>query len=196
MKKVILLAAALGTSLAFADDIRLGNPAYGGNGCPAGSASASVSPDGKTLSILFDKYQAQAGYPTGLTVDRKSCNVAIPVHVPQGYSISLFQMDYRGFNSLPAGASSRLNIEYFFAGQRGPTSSRTFTGYQNQDYLVSDRVGAQAIVWSPCGADTNLRVNSSMMAQTNARKEQTLATVDSADIRAGILYHIQWKRCN
>jgi len=27
----------------------------------------------------------------------KSCNVAIPVHVPQGFSVSVLQVDYRGF---------------------------------------------------------------------------------------------------
>ena len=196
MKKLIFFALALSSTVTFAatNDIQLGVPAYGGNGCPQGSASAAISPDGKSLSILFDKYIAEA--VGDVRVDRKSCNIAIPVHVPQGYSIALFQMDYRGFNALPAGGSSRLNVEYFFAGQKGPVSSRLFRGYLNQDYLVRDTVGAQTLVWSACGAQTNLRINSSIMAMTNSRGDQTMATVDSADIKSGLLYHIQWKRCN
>jgi hypothetical protein len=195
MKHILLLIAALGATSALADDIRLGDPAYGGNGCPQGTASAVLSPDHKALSILFDQYSAEAGRTTGRHLDRKSCNIAIPVHVPSGYSISLFQVDYRGFNSLPSGGSSRLNVDYFFAGQRGPSYSKQFNGELNQDYLVSNKLIGESLVWSPCGADTNLRVNSSIMAETNSRNEQTIATVDSADIRSGLVYHIQWREC-
>jgi hypothetical protein len=195
MKKIIVLAAALIATSANADDLRLGYPAYGGNGCPQGTASAVLSPDQKTLSILFDQYSVEAGRTTGRPVDRKSCNIAIPVHVPSGYSISLFQVDYRGYNSLPQGASSRLNVDYFFAGMRGPSYSRTFYGSQNQNYLVSNSLAGSSLVWSPCGAETNLRINSSLMAQSNSFNEQTLATVDSADLRSGLIYHIQWRRC-
>jgi hypothetical protein len=195
MKKGILIALALSATPAFADDIRLGQPAYGGNGCPRGTASAVLSPDRKTLSILFDQYTAEAGRSTGRQVDRKSCNIAVPVHVPQGYSISLFQVDYRGFNSLPPGGRSRLTVDYFFAGQRGPTYQKEFRGTLRDDYMLRNTLAASSLVWSPCGADTNLRVNSSMMAQTNGQNEQTIATVDSADIKSGLVYHVQWRRC-
>ncbi len=196
MKKIILTIIALSSSSAFSDDIRLGQPAYGGNGCPNGSLSAALSPDSKTLSVLFDSYQAEAGYTTGRNTDRKSCNIAVPVHVPQGVSISLFQLDYRGFNRIPAGGSSRLSVDYFFAGGVGPRTSRFFSGPQSQDYLVTDQVEAGAIVWSPCGVDTNLRVNSSMVATTNSHNDQVLATVDSTDIKAGLVYHVQTRACH
>ena len=39
------LFSTLAAQNALADDIRLGAPAYGGTGCPAGSASVSLSPD-------------------------------------------------------------------------------------------------------------------------------------------------------
>src|SRR3954468_8775829 len=97
----------LAAAPAFADDvpggITLGQPIMGGTGCPAGSASAVLSPDGKSLSILFDQYTVQAGGTTGQQFDRKACSVAIPVHVPQGYAVSILQIDYRGFNALPVG---------------------------------------------------------------------------------------------
>lgn len=177
------------------DDISLGVPAYGGTGCPAGSASATLSPDNKTLSILFDSYVVEAGRTTGKSIDRKSCNVAIPVHVPQGYSVSIIQVDYRGFNAIPMGGSSQFNVEYFFAGSQGPRVTKNFTGPQSQDYLISNALLAQSLVWSPCGADVTLRSNSSMMVKTNRSGEQTLATVDSADISAGLIYTLQWRKC-
>jgi len=196
MKNLILPLLLISATSVFADDIRLGQPAYGGNGCPQGSANAVLSPDQKTLSILFDQYSAEAGNTTGKQVDRKSCNLAIPVHVPQGYSISLFQVDYRGTNILPVGGQSRLTVDYFFAGQRGPHYQKSFYGRLNEDYLVRNSLTGESLVWSDCGAETNLRVNSSMMVQTNRSYDQATATVDSADIKSGLIYHIQWRRCN
>ncbi|MBV2168439.1 MAG: DUF4360 domain-containing protein [Bdellovibrio sp.] len=197
MKSKLLLTLAGLLSIvslkAEAQAIRLGQPAYGGTGCPAGSASVTLSPDQQALSILFDNYVAEAG--GGRRVDRKSCNISVPVEVPSGYSVAVFQVDYRGFNSVPRGALSRFDAEYFWAGARGPRISRTFAGPLSDVYTVTDNLIASTMVWTPCGASVNLRVNTSMMAQTNTRNEQTLATVDSADISSGLVYHLQWRRC-
>jgi hypothetical protein len=183
-------------STAAADEIQLGVPAYGGAGCPAGTASASLSPDAKTLSILFDQYLVEAGASTNRTLDRKGCNLAIPVHVPHGFSVAVFQVDYRGFAAIPAGGRGQFNVEYFFAGSQGPRQAKTFFGPSSQNYNLTSNLESAQVVWSPCGADTNLRVNTSMLVQTNAAKEEALASVDSADITAGIVYQIQWRTCN
>ena len=204
MKKLILFlmifSAASTSSLGWGadspNDVQLGQPAYGGNGCPAGTASAVLSPDAKELSILFDQYVAQSGGSTGLTLDRKACNVAIPVHVPGGWSVSILAFDYRGFNDLPAGATSRFSVSYFFAGAQGPSYAKIFTGPISEDYLLSNTLAAGAFVWSPCGADTILRTNTSVIAQTNRWQQQTMTTVDSIDIKAGLIYQLQWRRCS
>lgn len=198
MKKILAIAALLiGSSVAgtaFADDIALGEPGYGGTGCPDGSASVTLSPDAKSLSILFDEYYVEAGGATNKSLDRKSCNIAIPVHVPQGLSVSILNIDYRGYNSLPQGARSTFAVEYFFAGKRGPRFNKTFNGALDQDYLIQNQLQASALVWSACGADVNLRTNSSIRVQTKQNKE-ALATVDSQDVSAAIVYQLQWKQC-
>lgn len=193
----LVLAAVLGVSgLAKADDVRMGEPAFGGTGCPAGSASAVLSPDGKQLSILFDQFVAEAGGSTGKTIDHKSCGIGIPVHVPQGYSVSVIKVDYRGFVSVPSGAEARMSAEYFFAGATGPRRTDIFRGPQTQDYLITDDLVATALVWSRCGEDVNLRVNANMRVRTNNRRDQVLATVDSTDVDTRLVYHLQWRRCN
>jgi hypothetical protein len=197
LSTIALLVTAIGLQSQASNGLRLGDPAYGGTGCPAGTASVTISPDESALSILFDYYVAEAGSTTGRRVDRKSCNITVPVHVPQGFSVALFQVDYRGFNLIPGGgANSRFDAEYFWAGTRGPRYSRTFMGPLNSNYTLTNSVLANTLVWTPCGASVNLRVNSSMMAQSNARMEQTMATVDSADVSSGLIYHLQWRRCN
>ena len=194
----LLLAALTATTPAWAwaqDDIYLGQPGYGGTGCPQGTVSATLSPDAKQLSILFDQFVAEAGRASGKTIDRKNCNVTIPVHVPQGFSVSIIQLDYRGFNSIPAGGMSQFNVEYFFAGSRGIRYTKSFYGPQDEDYLVRNTLEATGLVWSACGADVNLRVNTSVLAKTNYRKEQTMSTLDSIDVDSGMIYHLQWRRC-
>ncbi|MCO4794627.1 MAG: DUF4360 domain-containing protein [Bacteriovoracaceae bacterium] len=189
---LLLLSAA---PLQAADDISLGEPGYGGSGCPQGSASTILSPDGKSLSILFDEFLVEAGGSTRKRVARKTCNIAIPVHVPQGFSVSIVDIDYRGFNSIPRGGMSMFSAEYFFAGQRGPRYAKRFRGALDDEFLIQNKLGLHALVWSKCGEDVNLRVNASMMVRTNRYKDEVLSMVDSADINAGIVYQIQWKKC-
>ncbi len=190
----LLTLAALGfAGHAQAASVSLGQPSYGGSGCPAGSASASVSPDGSALSILFDSYAVEAG-GSNPRVARKSCNLSIPVKVPNGMSVSLISADYRGFADLPAGTEARLDTEYFFGGSRGPAYSQKFNGRFSNTYLKRHQMAAVANVWSACGADVNLRVNSGMTVRSNG--EAALATVDSADFNAGIQYHLQYRSCN
>jgi hypothetical protein len=189
------IASAFVSESAHAQQLQLGYPGYGGNGCPQGSASVTLSPDSTSMSILFDSYQVATG-GNGPRIDRKSCNLSIPVTVPGGYSVSIIQVDYRGFNSLPRQASSALSVEYFFAGSRGARTQKNFRGPLNENFETSDRLIASALTWSPCGAQTIMRVNTSMTQMGSPWGEDALSTVDSADISSGLVYHLQFRRCN
>lgn len=198
MKKLLALAALLiggaFATIAHADDISLGDASYGGTGCPAGTAAVALSDDQKSLSILFDKFVAEAGGSTNKSSDRKVCNVAIPVHVPQGLSVSVLAIDYRGYNDIPAGAKSTFHVEYFFADQKGPTFDKAFDGPVSDDYTISNSLTANALVWSKCGAQVILRTNPSIRVQTKQNKEAS-ASVDSEDVSAALVYTLQWKAC-
>ena len=198
--KRILLTMGLGmmsvVSAFAADEITLGDPQYGGTGCPSGSVGASLSPDRTSLSILFDQYVAEAGSAVGKTFDRKSCNVAIPVRVPHGYTVAILKVDYRGYNNLPRQARSTFGVEYFFAGSRGPTFQRDFVGPLDRDYVINNELIASSMVWSPCGQDVILRTNTSIRVTTNSQRQQAMATVDSQDVSAAVVYQLKWQRCN
>ena len=195
--KLIALASTLSVAVpALAPGgLRLGHPSTGGNGCPGGTVSTSLSPDESQLSILFDQFVAEAGPGVGKTIDRKSCNISIPVDVPGGYSVSIVGVDYRGFIGLPSRRSmARFSAEYFFANMRGPRMQKNFYGAQMTDYLIENDLIVSAQVWSPCGASTNLRINAAIMLQ-NSDRDDAIATVDSADISSGLLYQLQFRRC-
>lgn len=192
------MALSLLTAPVFADwydDVRLGNPEYGGTGCPAGSAAVALAPDAQSLSILFDQFVVEAGQGTGRTLERKNCNIAVPVHVPQGYSVSIFQIDYRGFNSLPYGAYSRFNVEYFFAGTQGPSYEKQFNGRLEDEFLIRNSLVASAVVWSACGDSVILRANTGLLVRTNSAQQPTYSSIDSVDVSAGLVFNLRWKRC-
>ncbi len=176
----VLLSVSGGQALA-ATSVSIQGAGYGGNGCPAGSASVTVSPNGQELSILFDKFS------TNRATQRVSCNLTIPIKVPQGFQVSLYDADYRGY--VAPRTRARLRSEYFFAGQRGPVFQRTFRG--ETDYNVRDSLTTVANVWSACGDSVNMRVNSSMTASGQGN-----ASVDSFDLsHKGMVYHVKYRSC-
>jgi Domain of unknown function (DUF4360) len=179
-----LLTAPVSSAFAAGGGVEILGASYGGNGCPANSASVSVSPGGQELTILFDKFIALGNDPSN---SRKSCNLSIPIRVPQGFQVSLYDADYRGY--VAPGTSGTLRAEYFFAGSRGPVFQRTFNGEANYD--VRDSLATVANVWSSCGDSLNMRVNASMAARGAGQ-----ATVDSFDLsHRGLVYHIKYRAC-
>jgi hypothetical protein len=205
MRKLDVLSSALLTVLALSsqamantahDPMRMDLPITGGTGCPAGTVSATLTSDQTQLSILFDQFVAEAGGNSGKSLDRKACDVSIPIKMPHGYSISILQVDYRGFNSVPRGGMTEMSAEYFFTNQRGIRSVKRFTTAQDDDYMITNRLGVESLIWTPCGKDVILRTKLGLVAKSNYYGESVMATLDSADISSGVVYQVQWRRCD
>jgi hypothetical protein len=75
-------------------DIEIIDADIGGNGCPMGTARAVLSEDKRTLSIIFDEYLAEDS-------EYASCNIAVSLSVPEGITVALVDVDYRGYASVP-----------------------------------------------------------------------------------------------
>lgn len=197
MKSVIaalVLMAVTGTASA---QISLGQPAYGGTGCPAGSASATLTDDGSVLSILFDQFVAESGGITGRRIDRKACNLRIPVNVGQGYQVALIAFDYRGYVAVPFGGQAVFDASYSYIGQPTPVRfSKTFNGGRQENYSVKNELISTTVTWSPCGRQVMLEASAAVRSIANSSMQQTMMTVDSVDVTAGLLYKVQWRRCN
>ncbi len=58
--------------------------------------------------------------------------------------------------------------------------SQKFTGPVNQNYLKSDVFGVQSTVWSPCGAEGMLNINSAVQITPLDSKKPALLTVSTA----------------
>jgi Domain of unknown function (DUF4360) len=186
IKALLILTTVVAGSVAPAfagQQVEIMGASYGGNGCPPNSVGVIVSPDGQEFSILFDKFIAQGNDPQN---SRKSCNISIPMKVPPGFQISLYNAEYHGY--VAPSTKGTLRTEYFFAGSRGPKFERTFDGEFN--YTATDELDTVTKVWSGCGVNANMRVNASMTASG-----QGIATVDVWNARRGLVYHIKYRPC-
>ena len=201
--KTLLATAALLTvasQSAFANvntsGVTIEGVGYAGNGCPAGSASVVLSPDKKSVSVLFDEYIAEAGGQGQRTFDRKKCDIAFGLKIPNGISVSMIDADYRGFTDLPRRAQATFTRDYFFAGSQGPSLNSRWNGSRSNDFLIKDRLGVLANVWSPCGADVILRSKTAATVRTQ-RGNDALMMVDSIDLRAKTVfrYNFQYRSC-
>jgi hypothetical protein len=111
------------------------------------------SPDAKTVSVFFDSYSAITDF--NVLRSRKSCNIGLPIHVPNGLSLGLFKVDYRGYAYVPdrRGHKAKLRAEYFWAGQTGPVLNKVFRRGYDDDFTFTSELNGIAQIYSPCGED-------------------------------------------
>jgi len=168
--------------------IRINSASTSGAGCPSGSGDVTVSDDARTLSVLFDEYEAIAGVGSGVdggadvTTRRVACNVSISLHIPTGYQAFLIGADFRGAVSLPKDGIAEFNREYFFASAHSPVLTSTWSGeVDNEDIEISDDLYADSISHHRCGEDVILRSNTSLYITAPATADTALIQMDSLD---------------
>jgi hypothetical protein len=195
-RKALLMITSLCflSNLTYAnDELKLGNVIHGGNGCPKNSAEVILDQNQENLRLRFSDYYVYADSEKRL--DRKSCNLAIPIHVPSGLSVSIVQVDYDGFLSLPTNATLDFTSEYFFVGNTSEKVKKTIEGEAFGEFHLSDAVLIESEVWSNCGEDTILRVNTALTLKSNNRQDYAIAILDSANIDSGVIYRIKTRKC-
>ncbi len=195
MKSLVAAAfalVALGVPAMAAPALKLGKPAYGGPGCPAGTASASVTGGGTQLTVKFSQYQVAAGGSSGRSFDRKACSLSIPVSVPAGYSVAVVSVDFAGYVNLPSGASASFRLEEFLPGGQGPVFSRDVKGPKKGKFTAS--ANAAATVWSACGASVTMRTNTSLLVRASGGRSAS-ASIRSQDVSTAIVYRLKYRSC-
>jgi Domain of unknown function (DUF4360) len=172
--------------------------AANGSGCPLGSADVTVSPDSKAFTVTYSEFTAQVGAGAKATDFRKNCQLALNVHVPQGYTYAIASADYRGFAHLERGSSGTQTASYYFQGERGDTRIRhDFNSPMDGDWQRSDKVGISSLSFLPCGEERYLNVNTELRVSAgwSDKKKTSFLTMDSTDGNLDTVYHVAWKKC-
>lgn len=188
-----LLASALLASL----------PAWAqqANGCPAGSYSLVMSPDGTTLSIMFDQFTVASSGASVSGMQRKVCRISAPLNLPADYSIGVYKVDYRGFAKLAAKQESELDVQYFLGprnNQHGRVFKRKIKGPHEDDYLFTETIGAGQMKRVGCGTAAVLNVSITLGVDGNLSAGEAMASLDTTDAVPGgaLVYHLNLKKCS
>jgi hypothetical protein len=173
--------------------------ASGGSGCPQGTVTSTIAADGLSLTVLFDQYVASMGPGVPITRSRVQCTLNIGISVPQGQAFTITQIDTRGFLDIPKGVTATRLANYRFQGNdlANPTQApgRTdFVGPARRTYQTSDSFELPTLVFSKCGLDANINVDTSVRLAGD-RNQPSLIAVGSVQGSFVQQYHLAWKRC-
>lgn len=176
-----------------------------GLGCPAKSAVATLSPDGTSVSILFDKMSTElaAGAPS---TQKKMCLVYLGLKFDGPYRVAIVGSDARGFVSVPQGAQSTIAIQHYSIFTMDPrilgrmNLSQTFVGPAAQDVVLHSEF-RDLPIWSYCGSQMRGRSSMPLMtigltidSSNSSPSENLIAAIDSLDIGGTptLTYDLMW----
>ncbi|GIF16474.1 DUF4360 domain-containing protein [Actinoplanes teichomyceticus] len=169
-----------------------------GSGCPGRSADVQVSPDNTAFTVTYSDFIAQVGPDAEPTDFRKNCQLALDVHVPQGFTYAVAGADHRGFGHLEEGASGTETASYYFQGEPHTTRIRhDFHGWMDSEWQHSDRVEVGSMSYLPCGEQRYLNVNTELRVDAGSSESSTTSflTMDSTDGSLETTYHVSWLEC-
>ncbi|MFB6618038.1 DUF4360 domain-containing protein [Streptomyces sp. NPDC085524] len=201
---LVTLSPAAGASapspatLAPSDKVTVDVATVNGSGCRPGSATVAVAPDNSAFTVTYSEYVAQAGGGISAVEGRKNCLLSLIVHVPQGFTYAVAQVDYRGFGSLQPGAVGTQKASYYFQGMSQTAQrSHKFAGALDDNWQATDTTGIEALVFAPCGEQRNFNINTELRAEvgTSDPSKISFMALDSTDGSINSKYHFSWKQC-
>ena len=153
--------------------INIASVSASGSGCPAGSWSKSISPDGLALTMTFSRYFLETG-PTSTAVKSLACNVSLRLNMPSGYSVGVTKISYSGYAYLERGVNAEQIVNYAWTGAGTISQNEaksTITGPYDNNYVFTDNVqtSGRGIVWSPCNITSNLQVRTRLVLNNTSR---------------------------
>lgn len=171
------------------------------NGCPEGSYSIVMSPDGTSLSILFDKFTLESSGIAGSTQPKKVCRISAPLNLPANQSIGVYKVDYRGFAKLVKKQETDLEVQYFLGphgNDRGRVFKRKVKGPHEGDYLFTETIGAGQMKRVGCGTAAVLNVGITLSLDGALQAGEAMSSLDTTDAARGgaLVYHLDLKKCS
>ncbi|KAK1764281.1 hypothetical protein QBC33DRAFT_547672 [Phialemonium atrogriseum] len=181
------LALAAPTSLdpRQAGQIQITSVTASGAGCPQGSFSTSISPDGTVITFGFDSYQTLVGPQTNQR--EEDCNIFLGLRFPVGCSSASISTTYHGFAQIDSGVTGTLQASYNLSpgSLTGSTPTTTFTSASwggGGVYTKQDTLTAKATINSPNQQNVNFEIrNRAILQASNSAVSGTL-TVDDTTI--------------
>ncbi|KAF3919372.1 hypothetical protein ABW21_db0205176 [Orbilia brochopaga] len=170
---------------------------YAGTGCPVGTVANAIAADRTSVTFIFDQYVASVGINIPITESRKNCQLNIGLHYPSGWQYSIFQASYRGYAGLAKGQTGTQKSTYYFTNgdnHQQFNAQSDINGPYATDYLFTDKIDTTSTVWSPCGIEGLLNINSQVRITGDLSKPGQMTT-DSIDGSFKQILAVQWQKC-
>lgn len=210
MKKLFFLAFFLSAN-SFAQ-INFNNVTYRGTGCPEGTVSTAVSPDGASLSILFDEFRAEVPnhQEAVSTRSHKNCALSFTATLPAGMKADSLEISIqaRGATILDRGVEG--NFAAILVGYNGLARSRgnpsvvaakKWRGLRDTDESWMETPKSQVLLSSGCsganGKDIRIDLKNHVTAEiTDGNLQRSgMISVDSNDVNGLIKLTLKTSPC-
>lgn len=222
MKKTLFTSLFLFSIGMAAAQVSFNEVTYRGSGCPRGSVSSAVSPDGSTISILFDELRAevpdsQNRRPPGrgraqILSTVKNCSLSFTANLPIGTTADNVEVSLqaRGSTLMDAGVKGYFNS--FIVGIGGMVRSRNNAiqviqkNWNAFPYEIQDdwTEMPQSVVplYAGCANSQSRSIRFDMVNQLQAEipsgdtSKYGLITVDSADATGMLKFTLRTRPCS
>jgi Domain of unknown function (DUF4360) len=205
LKSVLLAGCTLICGQALAQDkVHITSLEFAGSGCNPQDSSGQtydVDEDGLAdqFAVSFSNFVAEQ--PGSASNRRKNCTIKVGLHLPQGYQFSVASVQYEGAAQLPAGVFGQQKSSYEFPLWSNEVTLQTvLAGPYSQgpgfpkDYNRTDSLGIESVVWSQCGLDTPVEIET-VVALGGNRTLPAMMTLDNVDGKVKQIYGLMWRRC-
>ncbi len=141
----------------------------GGDGCAVGSVVKKVeelSEGVLKVDLEFSEYNVLVGY--GQPLARKACAVAIPISMGANQKLKVKKILLRADGIIAKNSKTSLKAEVFTSGEVHPTLMREIV--PNQELQGRFILRGKDVLETECGVVTNLRVNSSILLNSQGTR--------------------------
>ena len=159
----------------------LKNVSLGGNGCAKNSATrVEFDQERNILDVSSQTFRAEVW--GSKKIDRKTCQLAIPVSLPKNKRLVISQIDLLGKVDISSATTSQLTFEAFLAGTTAAIKTRSFAA-QNGGQLIGKVLTRRTdVLKSKCGMPDTIRLNSSVLAKGGSNSKIEGLSVDQTTL--------------
>jgi hypothetical protein len=190
-----------------------------GSGCPKGSWTAGISPDGQTFTVTFSQYETKLS--PGQAADIRDCALDVSLIGTSPLTFAVGALYYQGYVALdrpgmqatqsaqytlgPAGLVAGIGgliggnaggIIGAIAGAvgGGTHSQNVMSGPTDRSFTYADTVNIGK--WSDCAPVTNLHIDTQLLLQNDASRDGSGYLNDATvDGQLSFGWKLNWKNC-
>ncbi len=188
----LLAACESGTQTGESPDFQLGEPVLAGSGCQ--DSSIYLNAEGTGVVVEFENFNVQAGGSYS-RIKRKSCTLAIPLDIPEGYKLALVPGELAGVMDLKSNSSLTVNLKTFLTGQDGISNKVSFSGSKLGPFSIGEVEDLSAVEFSKCGEAVNLRMNMSLLLKSKNKDDASFASIKAFVGSKKEAFSLQWEKC-